>query len=157
MVESEGKGQSIEIQATKVQIVGLVDDPESYPIAKKRHTFEYLRTVSHLRPRTNTFGAITRVRTTLANAIHNYFFERDFQWINTPIITASDCEGAGELFRVSTLDLANLPPRIRLEYGIADEALERDLRSQTVFELASDSHPPFELDALSFRRNRGQP
>ena len=109
LVKSEGKGQSLEIQATQVEVIGWVDDPETYPIAKKRHTFEYLRGVSHLRPRTNTFGAITRVRTTLANAIHNYFFERDFHWINTPIITASDCEGAGELFRVSTLDLANLP------------------------------------------------
>lgn len=109
LVESQGKGQQFEIQATEVEVVGWVDDPESYPIAKKRHTFEYLRTVAHLRPRTNTFGAITRVRTTLANAIHNYFFERDFHWINTPLITASDCEGAGELFRVSTLDMMNLP------------------------------------------------
>ncbi len=109
LVESQGKGQSVEIQATEVKVVGPVDDPETYPIAKKRHTFEYLRTVSHLRPRTNTIGAITRVRTTLANAMHNYFYERDFHWINTPIITASDCEGAGELFRVSALDLANLP------------------------------------------------
>ncbi len=109
LVASQGKGQSVEIQASRVEVVGQVDDPETYPIAKKRHTFEYLRTQAHLRPRTNTFGAITRVRTTLANAIHNYFFERDFHWINTPIITGSDCEGAGELFRVSTLDLANLP------------------------------------------------
>ena len=109
LVESQGKGQQYEIQASAVEVLGWVDDPESYPIAKKRHTFEYLRTVSHLRPRTNTFGAITRVRTTLANAIHNYFFERGFHWINTPLITASDCEGAGELFRVSTLDLMNLP------------------------------------------------
>lgn len=109
LVESQGKGQSVEIQASAVTVVGVVEDPESYPIAKKRHTFEYLRTVAHLRPRTNTFGAITRVRTTLANAIHNYFFERGFHWINTPLITASDCEGAGELFRVSTLDLMNLP------------------------------------------------
>jgi asparaginyl-tRNA synthetase len=109
LVASQGKGQSVEIQASRVEVVGLVDDPETYPIAKKRHTFEYLRTVAHLRPRTNTFGAITRVRTTLANAIHNYFYAREFHWINTPIITASDCEGAGELFRVSTLDLANLP------------------------------------------------
>ena len=109
LVESEGKGQQFEIQATVIEVIGWVDDPESYPIAKKRHTFEYLRTVAHLRPRTNTFGAITRVRTTLANAIHNYFFERDFHWINTPLITASDCEGAGELFRVSTLDMMNLP------------------------------------------------
>lgn len=109
LVESQGKGQSVEIQASAVEVIGVVDDPETYPIAKKRHTFEYLRTVAHLRPRTNTFGAITRVRTTLANAIHNYFFDRGFHWINTPLITASDCEGAGELFRVSTLDLMNLP------------------------------------------------
>ncbi|GAB5445170.1 asparagine--tRNA ligase [Gymnodinialimonas sp.] len=109
LVESEGKGQQVEVQAQSVEVVGWVDDPESYPIAKKRHSFEYLRTQAHLRPRTNTFGAITRVRTVLANAIHNFFFERGFHWINTPIITGSDCEGAGELFRVSTLDLANMP------------------------------------------------
>jgi asparaginyl-tRNA synthetase len=109
LVESQGKGQSVEIQATAVEVVGWVEDAETYPIAKKRHSFEYLRTQAHLRPRTNTFGAITRVRTTLANAIHNYFYADGFHWINTPIITASDCEGAGELFRVSTLDLANLP------------------------------------------------
>jgi asparaginyl-tRNA synthetase len=109
LVESQGKGQSVEIQATAVAVVGWVDDAESYPIAKKRHTFEYLRTQAHLRPRTNTFGAITRVRTTLANAIHNYFHDDGFHWINTPIVTGSDCEGAGELFRVSTLDFANMP------------------------------------------------
>ncbi len=109
LVESQGKGQAVEIQADEVQVLGWVDDAESYPIAKKRHSFEFLRGVAHLRPRTNSFGAITRVRTTLANAIHNYFYQRDFHWINTPIITASDCEGAGELFRVSTLDLSNLP------------------------------------------------
>ncbi len=109
LVESQGRGQSVEIQASAVEVIGWVDDAETYPIAKKRHSFEYLRTVAHLRPRTNTFGAITRVRTTLAHAIHDYFYQRDFHWINTPIITASDCEGAGELFRVSTLDLANLP------------------------------------------------
>ncbi len=109
LVASQGKGQGVEIQANRVEVVGWVDEPESYPIAKKRHSFEFLRTMAHLRPRTNTFGAITRVRTVLANAIHNYFFEHGFQWINTPIITASDCEGAGELFRVSTLDQSNLP------------------------------------------------
>jgi asparaginyl-tRNA synthetase len=109
LVASRGAGQRVEIQASAVEVVGWVDDPESYPIAKKRHGFEYLRTQAHLRPRTNTFGAITRVRTTLANAIHNYFHDRGFHWINTPIITGSDCEGAGELFRVSTLDFANLP------------------------------------------------
>lgn len=109
LVESQGKGQSVEIQATAVEVLGWVDDAESYPIAKKRHTFEFLRTQQHLRQRTNTFGAITRVRSTLANAIHNYFHDNGFDWINTPIITGSDCEGAGELFRVSTLDYANLP------------------------------------------------
>lgn len=117
LVESQGKGQSLEIQASSVVVLGWVDDPETYPIAKKRHTFEYLRTVAHLRPRTNTFGAITRVRTTLANAIHNFFYERGFHWINTPILTASDCEGAGELMRVSTLDMVNLP---RTESGDID-------------------------------------
>lgn len=109
LVASQGQGQSVEIQASEVQVLGWVDDAESYPIAKKRHTFEYLRTQAHLRPRTNTFGAITRVRHTLANAIHSYFHREGFYWVNTPIITGSDCEGAGELFRVSTLDLANLP------------------------------------------------
>tara|TARA_R110002110_G_scaffold26911_3_gene98521 strand:- start:30955 stop:32358 length:1404 start_codon:yes stop_codon:yes gene_type:complete len=109
LVASQGQGQALEIQASEVEVVGWVEDAEAYPIAKKRHTFEYLRTQAHLRPRTNTFGAITRVRNTLANAIHNYFYDHGFHWINTPIITGSDCEGAGELFRVSTLDLANLP------------------------------------------------
>ncbi len=109
LVESEGKGQNVEIQASAVEVVGWVEDPETYPIAKKRHTFEYLRTVAHLRPRTNTFSAMSRVRATLTHAIHDYFYQRDFQWVNTPIVTSSDCEGAGELFRISTLDLMNLP------------------------------------------------
>ncbi|WP_027873202.1 asparagine--tRNA ligase [Spongiibacter marinus] len=117
LVASQGKGQSVEIQAQEIEVYGWVDDPDTYPIAKKRHSFEYLRGVAHLRPRTNTFGAITRVRTVLANAVHRYFFERDFQWINTPLITASDCEGAGEMFRVSTLDLQNLP---RDNHGAVD-------------------------------------
>lgn len=108
VVESQGKGQSIEIQAKSIEVLGWVDDPESYPIAKKRHTFEYLRTVAHLRPRTNTFGAMARLRNTCSQAIHRYFNEQNFCWVNTPIITASDCEGAGEMFRVSTLDLENL-------------------------------------------------
>lgn len=109
LVPSEGKGQSVEVHATSVTIVGAVDDPEQYPIAKKRHTFEYLRQVAHLRPRTNAFGAISRVRSTLCNAIHGYFREHHYQWVNTPLITTSDCEGAGELFRVSTLDALNPP------------------------------------------------
>jgi asparaginyl-tRNA synthetase len=119
LVESQGKGQNVEIQATTVRVLGWVDDAESYPIAKKRHSFEYLRTQAHLRPRTNTFGAITRVRHCLANAVHNFFHENGFYWVNTPIITGSDCEGAGELFRVSTLDFANMPrtPSGEVDFG----------------------------------------
>jgi len=106
---SPAQGQAVELAAEDVTVVGWVDDPETYPIQAKRHSFEYLREVAHLRPRTNTFGAMMRVRHTLAMAIHRYFSEHGFYWIHTPILTASDAEGAGELFRVSTLDLANLP------------------------------------------------
>jgi asparaginyl-tRNA synthetase len=106
---SQGKGQSFEVQATEVKVVGMVDDPDTYPISPKQHTFEYLREVAHLRPRTNTIGAVTRVRHTLSQAVHRFFHERGFFWIHTPIITTSDAEGAGQMFRVSTLDLANLP------------------------------------------------
>lgn len=109
VVASEGQGQALEVQSRDIVVHGWVDDPETYPIAKKRHTFEHLRTVAHLRPRTNAIGAVTRLRNTVANAIHNYFYQQGFCWINTPLITSSDCEGAGEMFRVSTLDLTNLP------------------------------------------------
>ncbi|MDE0009048.1 MAG: asparagine--tRNA ligase [Gammaproteobacteria bacterium] len=109
LVASQGRGQDRELQASDVAVVGTVEDPETYPVAKKRHTFEYLRGVAHLRPRTNTFGAIARVRNTITQAVHRYFAANDFVWVNTPIITASDCEGAGELFRVSALDFANMP------------------------------------------------
>jgi asparaginyl-tRNA synthetase len=109
LVASQGKGQSFEIQASSVEVLGLVDDPATYPIQPKPHTMEYLRTVAHLRPRTNAIGAVTRVRNCLAQAIHRYLHAKQFNWIHTPIITASDCEGAGEMFRVSTLDQTNLP------------------------------------------------
>ena len=109
LVESEGKGQRFEVQAKRIDVIGWVDDPETYPVAAKRHTFEHLREVSHLRPRTNTIGAIARLRHSLSQAIHRYMHDNGFVWVNTPIITASDCEGAGELFRVSTLDFANIP------------------------------------------------
>jgi asparaginyl-tRNA synthetase len=109
LVESAGRGQQYEIQASSVKVVGWVEDPDTYPVQPKRHSFEFLREVAHLRPRTNTFGAVTRVRHVTAQAIHRYFDERGYYWINTPIITASDAEGAGDMFRVSTLDLANLP------------------------------------------------
>ncbi len=107
LVESRGRHQDREVQASAVQVIGWVDDPESYPIAKKRHTFEYLRTVAHLRPRTNTFGAIARVRNAIAQAVHGYLQQQGFLWVHTPLITANDCEGAGALFRVSTLDAVN--------------------------------------------------
>jgi asparaginyl-tRNA synthetase len=109
LVESTGRGQSVEIQASEVAVVGWVEDPDTYPIQPKKHSFEFLREVAHLRPRTNTFGAVTRVRNAAAYAIHNYFKEQGYCWVNTPIITTSDAEGAGEMFRVSTLDLENLP------------------------------------------------
>ena len=109
LAESQGKGQSLEIQADNLEVIGWVEDPDTYPISPKRHSFEFLRSVAHLRSRTNTFGAITRVRHCLAQAVHRFFDENGYFWIHTPIITASDTEGAGELFRVSTLDLANLP------------------------------------------------
>ena len=109
LVESRGRGQSVEIQADSVEVLGWVADPDTYPIQPKQHSFEFLREVGHLRPRTNTFGAVTRVRHAVAQAIHRYFDEHGYFWINTPIITGSDAEGAGHMFRVSTLDIANLP------------------------------------------------
>jgi asparaginyl-tRNA synthetase len=109
IVPSPAKGQPFEMQASAVKVIGWVEDPDSYPIQPKPHTFEFLREVAHLRPRTNVIGAVTRVRHTIAQAIHSFFHDHGFFWVNTPIITASDAEGAGELFRVSTLDLANLP------------------------------------------------
>ena len=109
IVASPAKGQPFEMQASAIKVVGWVDDPDSYPIQPKPHTLEFLREVAHLRPRTNVIGAATRVRHTIAQAIHGFFSANGFLWVNTPIITASDAEGAGSLFRVSTLDLSNLP------------------------------------------------
>jgi asparaginyl-tRNA synthetase len=117
LVESAGRGQAVEIQVTLIEVLGWVEDPDSYPIQPKKHSFEFLREVAHLRPRTNTFGAVTRVRHVVAQAIHRYFHERGYYWINTPIITAADAEGAGDMFRVSTLDLTHLP---RQENGDID-------------------------------------
>jgi asparaginyl-tRNA synthetase len=109
IVPSPAKGQPFEMQATEVQVIGWVEDPDSYPIQPKPHTLEFLREVAHLRARTNVIGAVTRVRHTIAQAIHRFFHDTGFVWVNTPIITTSDAEGAGELFRVSTLDLMHLP------------------------------------------------
>src|SRR5215470_16340400 len=107
------------MQASAIEVIGWVDDPDTYPIQPKPHTMEFLREVAHLRPRTNVIAAATRVRHTLAQAIHRFFHENGFFWVNTPIITSSDAEGAGALFRVSTLDLANLPrtPQGKIDFG----------------------------------------
>jgi len=110
LVESPAAGQAREVAAAEVRIIGTAD--ESYPLQKKRHSFEYLRSIAHLRPRSNTFGAVFRLRSRLAQAIHRFFSERGFLYVHTPIITASDCEGAGELFRVTTLDAA-APPLVK--------------------------------------------
>jgi asparaginyl-tRNA synthetase len=110
LVASQGKGQSWEVVADKIDIVGLADD--SYPLQKKGHTPEFLREIAHLRPRSNLFGSVFRVRSRLAFAIHQFFQERGFVYVHTPIITGSDCEGAGELFRVTTLDIKN-PPKTK--------------------------------------------
>jgi asparaginyl-tRNA synthetase len=102
--ESPGKGQSVEIDATRVEVLGTVEDPDGYPLQKKRHTMEFLREHAHLRPRSNTIGAVARVRNALARATHAFFQDRGFLYLHSPIITTNDCEGAGELFRVTTLD-----------------------------------------------------
>ncbi len=109
VVESPGQGQSFEIQAADVEVVGWVENPDSYPMSAKRHSIEYLREHAHLRPRTNVIGAVTRVRNCLSQAIHRFYHEQGYVWVSTPIITGSDTEGAGEMFRVSTLDMNNLP------------------------------------------------
>jgi asparaginyl-tRNA synthetase len=114
---SLGQGQALELEATQFDILGWVENPDTYPMAPKRHSMEYLREHAHLRPRTNVMGAVTRVRNCLSHAIHQFFYERGYCWISTPILTASDTEGAGEMFRVSTLDMLNLP---KTEQGKVD-------------------------------------
>ena len=118
LVASQGKGQTCEIQAETIEIYGTAD-PTTYPLQKKGHTLEFLREIAHLRPRTNTFGAVLRIRHNLAFAIHKFFNERGFFYLNTPLITTSDCEGAGAMFQVTTLDLNNLP---KTEDGAIDYA-----------------------------------
>lgn len=116
LVESPAAGQPFELQAKELEVIGTCD-PESYPLQKKRHSFEFLRTIAHLRPRTNTLGAVARVRSALAFASHKFYQEKGFLYIQTPVITASDCEGAGEMFRVTTIDPAKVP---KMEKGEVD-------------------------------------
>ena len=116
LVASCGAGQGVEVQAEKIEIYGTAD-PETYPLQKKGHSLEFLRDIAYLRPRTNTFGAIFRIRHAMAYAIHKYFNDKGFYYLHTPLITASDCEGAGAMFQVTTLDLNNLP---KTEEGAVD-------------------------------------
>ena len=108
LVASQGKGQSVEVQAQTIEVYGTAD-PDEYPLQKKGHTLEFLREKAHLRMRTNTFGAVFRIRHHLAFAIHKFFNDKGFFYMNTPLITASDCEGAGDMFQVTTLNLGDLP------------------------------------------------
>src|ERR687885_1249634 len=124
LVESPAKGQRIELKASSVKVYGEAD-PEKYPLQKKRHSFEFLREIGHLRSRTNTLGAVFRVRNACANAIHQFFQERDFLWVHTPIITASDCEGAGELFTVTNLDLKDVPKTDNQEIDFSQDFFGR--------------------------------
>ena len=126
LVASQGKGQKWEVLAKKVELLG--DSPENYPLQKKRHSLEFMREISHLRPRANMFGAVFRIRSRLSFAIHRYFQENGFFYVNTPIITASDCEGAGDLFKVTTIDLHEPP---RSEDGLIDFA--HDFFSQKTY------------------------
>lgn len=121
LVPSQGKGQSFEIQAETIDLVGDVESPDTYPIQAKRHTLEFLRDVAHLRVRTNTISAVTRMRHRLARLIHEFLDERGFFWVNTPIITSSDCEGAGELLRVSALDFDKLPKNDKGEVDFSQD------------------------------------
>lgn len=118
IVESPAKGQAVELKATQVEVVGACD-PTEYVLQKKRHSFEFLRSIAHLRPRTNTIGAVARVRNAVAYATHRFFQEKGFLWVHTPIITASDCEGAGQLFRVTTIDPDEPPktPEGKVDYS----------------------------------------
>ena len=118
LVASQGKGQSVEIQASEIEVLGTAD-PETYPLQKKGHSLEFLREIAHLRPRTNTFGAIYRMRHEMSMAIHTYYHERGFYYFHAPLITASDCEGAGQMFQVTTLPLNDLP---RTEDGSIDHS-----------------------------------
>ena len=126
IVPSPAKGQPFEMQATSLKVIGWVDDPDTYPITPKVHTMEFLRDVAHLRPRTNVIGAATRVRHTVATAIHRFMDELGFLWVNTPIITASDAEGAGELFRVSTLDALNPPKTVEGKIDFSKDFFGRE-------------------------------
>jgi asparaginyl-tRNA synthetase len=143
LVATPNAKQPFEIKATNIQVEGHC--PPEYPLQKKRHSFEYLRTIAHLRPRTNTFSAVFRVRSLLAYAIHKFFQERDFVYVHTPIITASDAEGAGEMFQVTTLDLQNLPKTDQGEIDFSQDFFGRETNLTVSGQLAAEAY------ALAFR------
>ncbi len=145
LVESAGSGQRVEIQARELEVYGEAD-PETYPLQKKGHTLEFLREIAHLRPRTNTFGAVLRIRHAMAFAIHKFFNDKGFYYLHTPIITASDAEGAGAMFQVTTLDLKNPP---RTEEGRIDYSQDFFGRSTN---LTVSGQLEGELELLHFRR-----
>ncbi len=140
LVASPGSKQAVELLAAAIRVVGWVDDPDTYPASAKRHTFEYLREVAHLRVRTNTFGAVARVRHCLAVALHRFFDERDFFYVHTPIITTSDAEGAGQMFRVSTLDLVNLPRTPAGDVDFSQDFFGRETRLTVSGQLNVESY-----------------
>ena len=122
---SQGAGQAVELKAVSLKVLGLVEDPDTYPMSAKRHSVEYLREYAHLRPRTNLIGAVMRIRNTLAYAVHSFFQERGFMWVSTPEITASDCEGAGEMFTVTNFDLNHLPKNDKGEVDFSQDFFGR--------------------------------
>ncbi len=138
LVETPGAKQPFEIKATKIDIEGLA--PQDYPLQKKRHSLEFLRTIAHLRPRTNTFSAVFRVRSLAAYAIHKFFQERNFVYVHTPIITGSDCEGAGAMFRVTTLDLENLPRDEKGKVDCSKDFFGRETNLTVSGQLAAETH-----------------
>jgi len=143
LVETPNAKQPFEIKAESIQVEGSC--PSDYPLQKKRHSFEFLRTISHLRPRTNTFSAVFRVRSVLAYAIHKFFQERNFVYVHTPIITGSDCEGAGEMFRVTTLDLENLPRDDKGSIDFSEDFFGRETNLTVSGQLSAEAY------ALAFR------
>ena len=164
---SPGKGQATEVQATAIAVLGMAD-VETYPLQKKGHSFEFLRTIAHLRPRTNTFGAIARVRNCVCNSIHQYFQERGFLYVHTPIITASDCEGAGAMFQVTTLDLDNVPKKSvkgadgeKGEKSAEGEKSEKGVKGEVDFALDFFDRPAYltvsgQLEAETFACGLGK-
>ena len=138
--ESPGKGQSVEVQAKEVNVLGLVEDPDSYPLQKKRHSLEFLREVAHLRPRSNTISAAARVRNCLAFAVHEFFQERDFLYLHAPIITGNDCEGAGEMFAITTLDLKKPPLDDKGEVDFAQDFFGRPVSLTVSGQLSAETY-----------------